>query len=165
MTNSLINVTLAIISENHKTIFEKMETMFDFFLYIYAFQEFNFEKKKKTTLISWTKIITKSAKRQFSYFVNFQNFPKFPCFGNFQNSLPKKPGLFPGLSRVFSSAHISSNSNAFRYSSISIFAWWSVVLRLFDPKQLLRVSCIWSCYFTKQSSVILLDTILWCSSS
>jgi hypothetical protein len=37
-----------------------------------------------------------------------QNISKFPCFGIFQNSLPKKPGFFPGLNRVFSTAHNST---------------------------------------------------------
>ena len=31
----------------------------------------------------------------------FWKFSKFPCFRNFQISLPKKPGLFLGLNRVF----------------------------------------------------------------
>ena len=45
---------------------------------------------------------------------------------------------------------------------LPIFAWWTIVLRFFDPKQLLRVSCIWWCYFIKRSSLILQNTSLWC---
>ena len=58
------------------------------------------------------------------------------------------------------------NSNVavvFRYSCLFVFAWRRVVLRFFYPKQLLRVSCILRCYFSKWYSIILQNTSLWCS--
>ena len=39
-----------------------------------------------------------------------------------------------------------------------------IVLRLLDPKQLLRVSCIWWYYFEKWSSIISHYPVLWCFS-
>ena len=43
----------------------------------------------------------------------------------------------------------------FRHSCFPVFAWRSVMLRFFDPKQLLRVSCILWCYFSKCYYIIL----------
>ena len=37
----------------------------------------------------------------------------------------------------------------FRHSYLPVFAWRRIVLRFFDPKQLLPVSCILWCYFLK----------------
>ena len=37
----------------------------------------------------------------------------------------------------------------FRHSCLPVLTWWRLVLRIFDPKQLLRVSCILWCYFSK----------------
>ena len=49
------------------------------------------------------------------------------------------------------------NSNVaviFSYSCLTVFAWRRVVLRFFDPKQLLWVSCILWCYYPKCYSII-----------
>ena len=50
----------------------------------------------------------------------------------------------------------------FRYSCLPVFAWRRVVLRIYDPKQLLRVSCILWCYYSKYYSIILENASLWC---
>ena len=49
----------------------------------------------------------------------------------------------------------------FRHSCLSVFAWRRVVLHIFDPKQLLRVSCILWCYYPKCYSIILENVSLW----
>ena len=43
----------------------------------------------------------------------------------------------------------------FRHSCLPVFVWRTVVVCFFDPKQLLRVSCILWCYLTKWYSTIL----------
>ena len=50
----------------------------------------------------------------------------------------------------------------FRHSCLTVFAWRRVVLRFFDPKQLLRVSCILWCYYPKCYSIIFENASLWC---
>ena len=52
---------------------------------------------------------------------------------------------------------------AFRYPCLPVFAWRRVVVRLFDPKQLFRVSCTLWCYFSKCYLIILQNGSLWCS--
>ena len=49
----------------------------------------------------------------------------------------------------------------FRLSCLPVFAWRRVVLHIFAPKQLLRVSCILFCY-SKCYSIILEKASLWC---
>ena len=41
----------------------------------------------------------------------------------------------------------------FRHSCLPVFAWRRVVLHIFDPKQLLRVSCMLSCHYPKCYSI------------
>ena len=41
----------------------------------------------------------------------------------------------------------------FRHSCLPVFAWRRVVLHIFNPKQLLRVSCILWCYLSKWLSI------------
>ena len=53
----------------------------------------------------------------------------------------------------------------FRHSFLPVFERRRVLLHFFDPKQLLRVSCILWCYFTKWYSTILQNASLWCSKS
>ena len=50
---------------------------------------------------------------------------------------------------------------AFRHSCLTVFAWRRVVLRFFDPKQLLRISCILWCYYSKWYSIIFENASLW----
>ena len=45
----------------------------------------------------------------------------------------------------------------FRHSCLPVFVWWRVVLHIFDPKRLLRLSCILWCYYSKCYSVIFND--------
>ena len=50
------------------------------------------------------------------------------------------------------------NSNVaviFLPSCSPVFIWWKVVVHIFDPKQLLRVSCTSWCYYWKCFSIIL----------
>ena len=42
----------------------------------------------------------------------------------------------------------------YRHSCLPVFAWQRVVLHIFDPKQLLRVSCILWCYYLKCYPII-----------
>ena len=51
---------------------------------------------------------------------------------------------------------------AFRLSCLPVFAWRRVVLRFFNSKQLLRVSCILWWYYPKYYSIILENVSLWC---
>ena len=44
---------------------------------------------------------------------------------------------------------VSNIAVKFRHSCLPVFAWRRIVLRFFDPKQLLPVSCILWCYFLK----------------
>ena len=50
-----------------------------------------------------------------------------------------------------------------KHSCSHIFAWQSVVLRFFDPKQSLQVSCILWCYFSRWYSIIFRNASLLCS--
>ena len=50
----------------------------------------------------------------------------------------------------------------FRHSCLPVFAWWRVVLSIFDPKQLLRVSFILWCYYPKCYPIIFENASLWC---
>ena len=50
----------------------------------------------------------------------------------------------------------------FCHSCLPIFAWRRVVQHIFDPKQLLRVSCILWCYHSKCYPIILENDSLWC---
>ena len=51
----------------------------------------------------------------------------------------------------------------FRHSCLPVFAWRRIVLRFFDPKQLLRISCVLWCYFSKFYQIILQSASFWCS--
>ena len=48
------------------------------------------------------------------------------------------------------------------HSCLTVFAWRRVVPRFFDPKQLLRDSCILWCYYPKCYSIILQNASFWC---
>ena len=48
----------------------------------------------------------------------------------------------------------------FRHSCLPVFAWRRVLLHIFDPKQLLRVSCILWCFYPKCYSIILIETLI-----
>ena len=50
----------------------------------------------------------------------------------------------------------------FRHSCLPVFIWRRVVLYIFDPKQLLRVSCILWCFNSKCFSIILKNASLCC---
>ena len=50
----------------------------------------------------------------------------------------------------------------FWHLCLSLFAWRRVVLHIFDPKQLLRVSYFLWCYYPKCYSIILENVSLWC---
>ena len=49
----------------------------------------------------------------------------------------------------------------FRHLCLPVFAWRRAVLHIFDPKQLLRVSCIVWCYYLKHYSTIVENASLW----
>ena len=49
---------------------------------------------------------------------------------------------------------------AFRHLCLTVLAWRRVVLRFFDLKQLLRVSCILWCYYSKCQSIKIMLNIL-----
>ena len=57
----------------------------------------------------------------------------------------------------------AKTDNTFRHSCLPVFTWRRIVLHFFDPKQLLRVSCILWCYFLKWYSTMLQNASLWCS--
>ena len=57
---------------------------------------------------------------------------------------------------------VSHVAVTFRHSCLTVFAWRRVVLRFFDPKQLLRVSRILWCYYPKCYSIIFENASLWC---
>ena len=46
--------------------------------------------------------------------------------------------------------------------NLPVFPWRRVVLRFFNPKRMLQVSCILWCYILKCYSIILQNANLWC---
>ena len=53
----------------------------------------------------------------------------------------------------FRRKQLSTSAEMQQHSCLTVSAWRRVVLRFFDPKQLLRVSCILWCYYPKCYSI------------
>ena len=61
--------------------------------------------------------------------------------------------IFSCFMHVFQEDRFQKDHAMCNYSCLTVFAWRRVVLRFFDPKQLLRVSCILWCYYPKCFSI------------
>ena len=63
------------------------------------------------------------------------------CFGSKRHSMT--------LRQAKTNKPQCRNITTRKHSCLPVFAWRRVVLSFFDPKQLLRVSCNWWCFFFK----------------
>ena len=99
---------------------------------------------------------------QMSYDTQVTRSPSAPCNTKFNSTIDfkKLATIVSGCKKVarsfFRRKQVSTSPEmllyvavTFWHSCLPVFAWRRIVLRFFDPKQLLRVSCILWCYYAK----------------